>query len=129
MKVRHPQKLGARLRIVLGPEVALGPGKADLLDGIRETGSIAAFGRRMKMSYKRAWLLVEAMNGQFKGPLVVKEKGGVPVGGARLTEVGERVLNLYRDMQERAGASIARDLDALQSLMSPRKPRRRPKKA
>lgn len=125
MKVRHPQKLGARLRIVLGPEVAIGPGKADLLDGIRETGSIAASGRRMSMSYKRAWLLVEAMNGQFRGPLVVKEKGGVPVGGARLTELGERVLGLYRRMQLRAEASIGPQLDDLQELLSIRRAKRR----
>jgi molybdate transport system regulatory protein len=123
MKVRHPQKLGARLRIVLGPEVAIGPGKADLLDGIRETGSIAASGRRMDMSYKRAWLLVEAMNEQFKGPLVVKEKGGVPVGGARLTDLGARVLALYRRMQLRAEVAIGPQLDELQELLSARRVR------
>jgi molybdate transport system regulatory protein len=128
MRVRHPQKLGARLRIVLGPEVAIGPGKADLLDGIRETGSIAASGRRMNMSYKRAWLLVEAMNEQFRSPLVVKEKGGVPVGGAKLTDLGERVLRLYRRMQRRAEASIGSQLDELQGLLSIRRARQRVKR-
>jgi len=53
----------ARLRIVLGQNIAVGPGKADLLEGIRETGSIAAAGRRLGMSYKRAWLLIDTMNG------------------------------------------------------------------
>lgn len=126
MKVRHPQKLGAHLRIVLGPEVAIGPGKADLLQGIRETGSIAAAGRRMSMSYKRAWLLVEAMNGHFKSPLVVKEKGGVPVGGAKLTDLGEGVLKIYRQMQARTGTAIAAELDDLQKLVSTRRARQRP---
>jgi molybdate transport system regulatory protein len=126
MKVRHPQKLGAHLRIVLGPEVAIGPGKADLLQGISETGSIAAAGRRMSMSYKRAWLLVEAMNGHFKSPLVAKEKGGVPVGGAKLTDLGESVLEIYRRMQAQTGAAITADLDSLQDLMRAPRPRRRP---
>jgi molybdate transport system regulatory protein len=125
MKVRHPQKLGAHLRIVLGPEVAIGPGKADLLQGISETGSIAAAGRRMSMSYKRAWLLVEAMNGHFKSPLVVKEKGGVPVGGAKLTDLGESVLEIYRRMQAQTGAAITADLDSLQDLLAAPRLRRR----
>jgi molybdate transport system regulatory protein len=129
MKVRHPQKLGARLRIILGPEVAIGPGKAELLAGIRETGSIAASGRRMNMSYKRAWLLVEAMNAQFTGPLVVKEKGGVPVGGAKLTDLGERVLDLYRRMQLRAEAAIEPQLDALQGLLSTKRAKPRARRA
>jgi molybdate transport system regulatory protein len=53
----------ARLRIVLGHNIAVGPGKTDLLEGIRETGSIAAAGRRLGVSYKRAWLLIDTMNG------------------------------------------------------------------
>ena len=56
--------------MVISTNVAIGPGKADILEGIRDTGSIAAAGRRMKMSYKRAWLLVETMNAFFSEPLV-----------------------------------------------------------
>ncbi|MGH7156097.1 MAG: winged helix-turn-helix domain-containing protein, partial [Acetobacteraceae bacterium] len=74
--MRHPDRLGLHLRVVLGGRVALGPGKAELLDGIAETGSIAAAGRRMGMSYKRAWLLVEEMNAMFADPLVNTAKGG-----------------------------------------------------
>src|SRR5262245_48258262 len=59
----------ARLRIVLGGDIALGPGKADLMEGIRDTGSIAAAARRMGMSYKQAWFLVETMNACFPPPL------------------------------------------------------------
>jgi molybdate transport system regulatory protein len=112
----------ARLRIILGDAIAVGPGKADLLEGIRETGSIAAAGRRMGMSYKRAWLLVETMNSCFSRPLVEAAKGGKWGGGARLTKLGEEVLARYRRMQTATGRAIADDLAALKRAM--RTPRR-----
>ena len=79
MKIGN-RTVGTRLRIVLEPDIAIGPGKADILEGIRETGSIAAAGRRLGMSYKRAWLLVETMNACFKSPLVEASRGGRPTG-------------------------------------------------
>jgi len=120
LKVRHPSKLGPHLRIVLGREVAVGPGKADLLEGIRDTGSIAAAGRRMGMSYKRAWYLVETMNACFRGPVVEAAKGGPGGGGARLTPLGEKVLAAYRRMQAKTAKAIARELGALQAEMARR---------
>lgn len=85
-----------RLRLVLGGEIVIGPGKADLLEGIAATGSIAAAGRRMGMSYKRAWGLVETMNAVFADPVVESARGGAKGGGARLTETGRKVLDAYR---------------------------------
>jgi molybdate transport system regulatory protein len=108
---------GVRLRVVLAPGVAIGPGKADLLEGIRETGSISAAGRRMKMSYKRAWSLIDAMNGWFKTPLVDTEKGGAGGGGARLTALGAQVLYAYRRMEAAAGAAAAADLESLRAQL------------
>jgi molybdate transport system regulatory protein len=93
--------------------VAIGPGKADLLEGVRDTGSIAAAGRRMGMSYKRAWYLVDSMNGCFRAPLVEAAKGGTAGGGARLTPLGEEVLARYRRMQARASRAVATELAAL----------------
>lgn len=107
----------ARLRILLGDAIAMGPGKADLLEGIRETGSIAAAGRRMKMSYKRAWLLIETMNGCFAKPVVEALKGGKSGGGARLTPLGEVVLTRYRRMQAATERAIRDDLAALKREM------------
>jgi molybdate transport system regulatory protein len=107
----------ARLRIILGDAIAVGPGKADLLEGIRETGSIAAAGRRMGMSYKRAWLLIDTMNACFLKPLVAGAKGGKAGGGARLTPLGEEVLARYRRMQKASDRAIARELSALQRKM------------
>jgi molybdate transport system regulatory protein len=85
-----------RLRILSGSSIAIGPGKADLLDAIAETGSISAAARRMGMSYRRAWLLVQTMNDCFKRPLVEAVKGGKEGGGARLTDLGDQVLTRYR---------------------------------
>lgn len=107
----------ARLRIILGSEIALGPGKADLMQGIRETGSIAAAGRRMGMSYKQAWRLIETMNGCFAKPLVVAAKGGRRGGGAHLTPLGEDVLSRFRRMQAASSRAIAKDLAALKRVM------------
>jgi molybdate transport system regulatory protein len=107
------------LRIALVGDFAIGPGKADLLEGIRDTGSIAAAGRRMKMSYKRAWSLVEAMNAAFREPVVETERGGSARGGARLTGTGEEVLATYRRMMDKAGKAAAPEIDTLKSMLSP----------
>jgi molybdate transport system regulatory protein len=110
--------IGARLRIYLGTNVPLGPGKADLLDHIAETGSIAAAGRAMAMSYRRAWLLVEELNTMFKRPVVTTSKGGTGGGGgARLTATGRDVLMRYRNMEKATARAIARDFAALQRVV------------
>lgn len=115
--------LGLRLRVVLERDIAIGPGKADLLESIAATGSISAAARRMGMSYKRAWLLVDTMNGCFRRPLVEAAKGGQTGGGARLTALGEDVLRRYRAMEARAAQGAGRDLAALKGLLR-RKPKR-----
>jgi molybdate transport system regulatory protein len=120
MKPKH-QTTGARLRVILGPGVALGPGKADLLEAIAATGSISAAGRQMKMSYRRAWLLVEELNGSFRTALVAADKGGAHGGGARLTELGTEVLRRFRSMERKTRKAIATDLAALAPLAKPRK--------
>ena len=108
---------GLRLRIVFGDGVMLGPGKADLLEGIRETGSIAAAGRRMRMSYKRAWMLVETMNATFREPLVESVRGGAQGGGARLTPAGEAVLAHYRRLEGRAAEAGAGEIAAIRDML------------
>jgi len=118
-RANENQPAGAvlRVRIVFGPGLMLGPGKADLLALIRETGSIAAAGRRMGMSYKRAWMLVETMNAMFREPLVESVRGGASGGGAHLTEAGEKVLGHYRKVEERALGAAAPEVDALRALV------------
>ena len=110
-------RLEPRIRILLGPSIAIGPGKAALLDAISETVSIAAAGRRMGMSYRRAWLLAKTMNACFQEPLIEATKGGTGGGGARLTAVGREVLALYRVMEEHAAAAVTLDMEKLRRLM------------
>jgi molybdate transport system regulatory protein len=114
------RQVGARLRIVLEPDIAIGPGKADLLEGIRQTGSIAGAGRAMGMSYKRAWYLVETMNRCFKSPLVEASKGGRAGGGARLTQLGQEVLEHYRRMEMLTAEVIEPEMAALRSVLADR---------
>jgi molybdate transport system regulatory protein len=107
-----------RLRLLFGDHAMLGPGKADLLDAIVATGSIAAAGRAMGMSYKRAWSLVDEMNVAFKAPLVASIRGGPSGGGAQLTEPGRRVLQLYRQLMDKIAQAGAAEIAALQDLLA-----------
>lgn len=112
------KRVKPKLRILLGAEIAVGPGKADLLDAVARTGSISAAAREMGMSYRRAWLLVNTMNRCFKTPLVEASKGGAGGGGARVTELGLDVLARYRAMELKAAASVASEMRAFTQLLS-----------
>lgn len=106
-----------RLRLVFGSAFMLGPGKADLLEAIADTGSIAAAGRRMRMSYKRAWSLVEDLNAAFNEPLVDSSRGGQGGGGARLTTAGEAVLAHYRRLENLSAEAGREDIAALAAML------------
>lgn len=98
-----------RLRITLGEGLILGPGKVDLIDAIERTGSISAAGRAMGMSYRRAWLLVDALNRMFKQPVVVAATGGAKGGGAKLTDFGRGVASAYRRAEERSRLAVSEE--------------------
>ena len=115
-KLRHPEQAGLHLRVVLRDGVAMGPGRADLLQGIAELGSIAAAGRAMGMSYRRAWLLVDETARAFGETLVVAAQGGRKGGGACLTERGTAVLDAYRKLQAKAAEAVDGEIRALQKL-------------
>lgn len=99
--------------------VAIGPGKADLLEAIARSGSISAGAREMNMSYKRAWDLVDAMNKSFREPLVSTATGGSHGGGAKVTEFGQEVLQRYRQLEQIANQSIETEAQALSALLQP----------
>ena len=88
-----------RPRLYRGGDIAIGPGKADLLEAIRKVGSITAAAESMGMSYMRAWMLIRTMNSCFKTPLVQTKRGGAERGMAILTEMGQTVLALYRRIE------------------------------
>jgi len=92
--------LSPRLRVRRGTEIALGPGKADLMAAIEEQGTLAGAAQQLGMSYMRAWRLVQTMNACFREPLIETARGGSHHGQAHLTEAGRRVLMLYRRMEE-----------------------------
>jgi len=88
----------------------MGPGKAELIERIADTGSISAAARAMGMSYRRAWQLVEALNASYREPVITTAIGGQKGGGARVTPYGTRLAALYRAMEVKASAAIAADL-------------------
>ena len=85
--------------MIAGQDIALGPGKVDLLEQIQAQGSILKAARKMNMSYMRAWTLLKTMEKCFKGELVLKSRGGKRGGSAELTETGRTLLSLYRQME------------------------------
>ena len=105
MPDRSPLKI--KLQLFCGDEIAMGPGKADLLDAIGIHGSISGGGKAMGMSYRRAWQLVDTMNRCWCEPLVETSPGSHHGGGARVTPLGSRVLALYRGLQ----AALAQSAD------------------
>ena len=109
--------LKPQIRIMFRKAIAMGPGKADLLRAIDQTGSISAAARQMEMSYRRAWLLVDTMNQAFKSPVVVTLTGGKAGGGAAVTEFGKEVLQRYSDMEKKASASVAKELRNFTDMM------------
>ena len=101
------------LRLDFGPGQAIGHGKIRLLEAVRDEGSISAAGRSMDMSYRGAWLLIDALNALFDAPVIETKHGGPGGGGAQLTPLGHRVVQEYRSMESKAHAAVASDLAAL----------------
>ncbi len=111
-------RLKLKLQLYCGEEIAMGPGKADLLEAIAREGSISAAGRAMGMSYRRAWLLVDTMNRCFRAPLVATRPGGGRTAGARLTAEGEAALAAYRALSARVAQGAAcKDCQALETAI------------
>lgn len=108
------------IRILFGAASSLGPGKIALLESISRMGSISGAAREMGMSYRRAWLLVEAMNSAFTQPVVSAVTGGKRGGGAAVTNFGLTLLTRYREIETKAAAAVAGDLKSLAQLLAQR---------
>ena len=117
-KSGRAHRLRPRMRVLCGDDIALGPGKVDLLALIGETGSIKEAAERMGMSYMRAWTLVKTMNACFREPLVVASRGGKERGGAVLTETGRRALTLYQGLEAQSLKACADTWRQLRQLLT-----------
>ena len=102
-----------RIGIPLGDSYAMGPGKADLLEAIQATGSISAAGRKLGMSYRRAWLLVDSLKHAFREPPTVACTGGKGGGGVQLTQFGETLIDSYRSLEREIEKLAQRHLQAV----------------
>ncbi|HEX5399289.1 MAG TPA: LysR family transcriptional regulator [Verrucomicrobiae bacterium] len=114
------ESLQLRLRLLAGKEIALGPGKFELLQLIRETNSISEAARRMKMSYMRAWSLIQTMNRCFREPVIRTMRGGQERGGASLTKTGENLLALYERLESECLAASIQTRREIGSLLKSR---------
>jgi molybdate transport system regulatory protein len=110
----------AKLRVMFGTEIAIGPGKAELLEAIAATGSISESARRLGMSYRRAWLLVDTMNRCFREPVVTSATGGTGGGGAQVTRFGREVLARFRKLETSVERAMDRPLAEFAELLSDR---------
>lgn len=109
--------LKTRIRVLLGEEIALGPGKADLLEAIEKTGSISSAAKSLGLSYRRAWDMVDTMNRSFKEPLVLGAIGGKKGGGSTLTPMGKELILVYRKMEKKAFAAVQKEWAVVESLL------------
>ena len=98
------------LRLTFSGGVPLSHGKAELMELIRETGSIRQAAGKMDMSYRRAWLLVDELNHLFRQPAIETKQGGKSGGGAALTAFGEELLQRFRSMETRTMRALDADL-------------------
>lgn len=118
----HSPSLRLRQRIHYGNAIAMGPGKAQLLQQIAASGSISAAARQMGMSYRRAWLLVDTLNQCFRSPLIETAAGGSGGGGAQITELGRQVLALYQQIEAKTSAAVADELNELEAMLAAQPP-------
>jgi molybdate transport system regulatory protein len=112
------REAGLTIRVNLGSSGYLGPGKIELMERISRHGSISAAGKDMKMSYRRAWLLVDELNHIFREPLIETQLGGSGGGGARLTKLGRDIVGRYRAIEGACSKASAADLRALKGALS-----------
>ena len=107
-----------KIQLVVNDDIAMGPGKADLLEAVVREGSISAAGRALGMSYKRAWDLVNVMNKSFKQALIATSVGGDKGGGAQVTEFGLQVLAQYREIEAKTNALVKDETKALINMLT-----------
>jgi molybdate transport system regulatory protein len=107
-----------RFRVDFDAAHSIGPGKVELLERIRETGSLSQAGREIGMSYRRAWLLLDSLNTSFREPVVATSIGGKAGGGAALTEFGETLVQTYRQLEAEFNAAAVKRFAPISDVVS-----------
>lgn len=107
-----------RIRITVGDVIAVGPGKIALLEAIDQAGSITGAAKRLDMSYRRAWILLDEMNRSLRHPVVDSAKGGADGGGSALTDAGRQLITLYRHIEQTAAAACRDDIRKLMAMLA-----------
>lgn len=115
---RRKASLRPRLRVMVGNDIALGPGRVDLLELIQQTGSLRAAAGRMGLSYMRAWQLVKFSNAYFREPVVEVIRGGKSGGGATLTDTGRQILRIYRQMEKQCHRATKASWSQIRKLLA-----------
>ena len=115
---RRAPELRFRIRISDGEVIAVGPGKIALLEALDKTGSIPAAAKRLDMSYRRAWLLLDELNRSLRQPAVASAKGGAAGGGSVLTDAGRDLVTLYRTIESKATVACRTDIRKLMSMLA-----------
>ena len=110
-------ELKLRMRLTVGDVIAVGPGKIALLEALAATGSITAAAKSLDMSYRRAWLLIDELNNALEEPAVSTSQGGVRGGGSKLTPSGEKLVQLYREIEKKALAHCKGQINQLQQML------------
>ena len=117
-QARADVRVQFRLRVLKGDDIAVGPGKIDLLEAIAATGSLTSAAKKLGMSYRRAWLLVDTMNRCFDAPVTESAAGGARGGGTALTPLGTELVERYRRIERAALEASTADLRRLRSLLT-----------
>jgi molybdate transport system regulatory protein len=107
-------RLSIRIDLTAGDRI--GPGKIALLEAIRDAGSISAGARKVGMSYRRAWLLIEQINTSLQQPAVTSTTGGRRGGGAVVTEAGRQIIQIYRSIEGAARKSTSSEFRAMEKI-------------
>lgn len=119
MTSQSTPRLKLKAQIYLGDRIAIGPGKADLLAAVDKTGSIAAAGRSLGISYRRTRDLIDTLNQCWGEPVVIAEKGGMKGGGSELSRRGREVLDAYRELEQALHETAAMHSPALVGFLGP----------
>jgi len=113
LKTEPEIKVSGSLWIESGGKRFFGPGPVELLERIAETGSISEAAKAMKMSYKKAWELVNALNERSVNPLVIPRTGGEHGGGSSITDEARELISYHRELRKRFAAFLAEETQNL----------------